>query len=137
MQSKNTIITVIIVIVIIALIIIIARRTDDIAVIEKNRTQIVEHMQVIGSLAFDYYSSEIDDVERGTFEGFTLPEEYAHTDFGSFELTTINQQSVTIQAVSVYEYGVVEAKIDSSGQLIDWSYTGYFDTIPGKYGLKP
>lgn len=137
MQSKKPVIISLIIILVIVFIFILVRRADDVSVIESNRTDIVEHIQSIAVFTFEYYTTEINGEIRGTFEGLELPEDYAETEFGTFELIEKTDYEATIQGVSAHQYGTVEATVDSTGELHSWSYTGHFDTIPGRYGLKP
>ena len=63
---------------------------------------------------------------QGAYTGAKLPEKLMASDEGTFSLTDIKADLLTIRAVSTKFKGTIAANLDGGGRLRDWEYTDDF-----------
>jgi len=62
----------------------------------------------------------------GSYLGYLLPEQLQSLEDGSFELS-IQAKDIVITGISAYNFGTVQATIDSTGSAGNWIYSGDFE----------
>jgi hypothetical protein len=61
----------------------------------------------------------------GSYLGYLIPVKLQDLDDGSFEVS-IQDADIVVTATSAYNFGTVQATIDSNGTSGNWTYTGDF-----------
>ena len=61
----------------------------------------------------------------GSYLGYLLPSKLQNLEDGSFALS-IQDEDIVITATSIYNFGTVQATVDSNGVLGNFVYTGDF-----------
>ncbi|MBI4417460.1 MAG: DUF4190 domain-containing protein [Ignavibacteriales bacterium] len=64
-------------------------------------------------------------LERGTYEGFTIPDELKDTDHESYS-ARVSRDEIMFRGSATNRRGSIEVTMDRDGNLTDWSYFGAF-----------
>jgi hypothetical protein len=64
--------------------------------------------------------------DRGSYEGYELPEHLRRTDREHYS-AQVSPDAIVLRGRATNRNGSIEATLDSDGNLVDWVYTGAFD----------
>lgn len=94
--------------------------------IESNRDGIIEHINQLAGKAYQFRIRPTSmGGGAGSFHGYIMSREQAMDEHASYQ-GQVTAESITFTGTSAKGYGTVTAKVDKSGQLSGWKFTGKF-----------
>ncbi|MCX6133094.1 MAG: hypothetical protein NTU47_04685 [Ignavibacteriales bacterium] len=95
--------------------------------VEANRDAVINDLNNLSAFAYQYrIRPKSMGGGQGSYVGFKIPERMVTNSNASYEVLEAKDSIVKYKATSVNGFGTVEARIDESGRLSGWRYTGAF-----------
>ena len=94
--------------------------------VSTNRDALVNDISHLATSAYQY-RTRISSMGGGggSYSGYSIPAKLATNDDGKFTVT-VTAQTVTFLGTSAQGYGTVQALLDSTGKLQNYTYSGEF-----------